>query len=250
MTSRPSVIISERVLPNPPPYSSPSSSILDSPNPIPPSESGPPSPATNFLHITRDNHYSIKGSYRINTLLTPPTALSSPPPDIKGPRPNLSLITGHANIDVKINLVGDASYPKAILKAQTKHSSIVVKMISDSGQKFSLDCTTEHSSISVYLPRNFVGPVRTTTKHGSVVFSPGVLTQLTAFSDHKGEAVHFIGNWVDSGYGEDKGLWEDEGLNLKTVHSKIKIYYIDEDISPCCNTSKNKGKQPFWKNLF
>ena len=118
------------------------------------------------------------------------------------------------------------------------------------GQKARLDCIGTHQSVTVYLPRSFVGPIRTKTEHGSVVFSPKVAGDLSTFWESKGEATYFLGKWAESGYGKGDN-WDGDELFVQSIHGKMKIFYsssAEGESAP--SSAKPSTSTSFWSKIF
>lgn len=59
---------------------------------------------------------------------------------------------------------------------------------------YSLRVFSKHGSVTVAIPRSFVGPVTLRTRHGSVRVSDEIAARMTTFSEDDGARECFIGN--------------------------------------------------------
>jgi hypothetical protein len=105
-----------------------------------------------------------------------------------------------------------------------------------------MTCLGKNSSINVYLPRDFRGPLFLRTVHGSVKYSDELGPHATNFSEANHERRAFVGNYDDwDGVLES---WQGDYAFLETTNSWIKVSFADEASSP---TASSGG---FFSKLF
>lgn len=198
-------------------------------------------PPSNFLTIERGNN-SIKGTYSIDPTLSAPPGVVRP---VGNDNRDLHLLLKTTNSSIKsvVDVVKsvDAKGP-ARLQAQTTNGSITLTIHDPQQNRFNLRAITTNSSINIYIPRKFTGPVTTRTTHGSVTFAPSVQEQLRTFSEVASEAKYFIGDYVSTGY-ENEETWLMDQLFVQTTNSSIRIYYADDESDQASDDPKGKGKE-------
>jgi len=159
-------------------------------------------------------------------------------------RGNLNLHTDTAGINVDVHVVGQSTSPRAFLRASSSRGSIRFKLMKNGDQNCSVECRSTYGSVTIYLPRNFIGPIRTNAKYGTVEFSPMMTSQLTTFSERTAEGSYFLGPFTDSGFGDGEN-WKGDQLLVSSATRKIRVRYLEED-----DHDRQSGKRPFWRSFF
>lgn len=127
-------------------------------------------------------------------------------------------------------------------------------------QRINLVAVSEHGTIEVFIPRDFVGLVRHRTKHGRFLPSDEVTACSTTFSLERGKGQTFIGDWHSLDFsnsldhmdskGHDDGAivasiermtdevdgvsttgpdeWPADLLTIDSQFAKLKVSFIDE----------------------
>jgi len=84
--------------------------------------------------------------------------------------------------------------------------------------------------VRVYLPRDFSGPIITTTRNGSVKLSEAMKAQAMNFGDVRtGGQMRFIGDY--SAY-RDAESWIRDEADIKSNNGSLSLYYNDEQPEP------------------
>ncbi|KZT40890.1 hypothetical protein SISSUDRAFT_416211 [Sistotremastrum suecicum HHB10207 ss-3] len=209
---------------SPPPYN-PSSPTIS--NPI---------PATNCLDISRCKN--ITGSWRIDTSLRVPSLNDANDTDERG---NVNLLGRFGDINAEVELVGDATSSRAVLRATATRGSITFKLISPRRQTAKIECASRSGSITVFLPPSFRGPITIGGVTRSLIFSPGIQSKLMTFSERDDQSSHFLGDYPQGGIGPDE-KWEGDELSLTTGFGKIRLYYLGETIEPPKKSKRRFGR--------
>jgi len=193
---------------------------------------------TNHVHVSEQNG-SVKGSWTIDTALSPPPAFLAPVKKEKSKRKNLYVYSQNGCLNVKIRLIGlpEVVREQATFHCESQNGSVQVYILPRPHQPFHLKAHTDNGSVTVYLPRDFTGPIEHLTKNGSTVFSPEIRPFLTTFSSTKGEGRSFIGDWQGSLLGGEEGSssfistsdWPGDHLVISSINGSLHIQYIDED---------------------
>ncbi|KAG9044248.1 hypothetical protein FS837_008567 [Tulasnella sp. UAMH 9824] len=205
---------------SPPPYSTA--------GPSSPPPTSPPSARVNHLYLNK-NGDSVNESYTVDVNLVVPSQLL---PDVADGEAldNLKLVSYYGSVTADVALVGQGT-KRASLVADSKHGNVKFKLLSRSNCAFRLVAQSYHGGVRVYLPRDFVGPISSSTDYGSLNLSDGVKQNYTPFSEDKGAAKGFIGDWSGSGYGDviQAGTeWTGDELITSSKHGRVRVYYIDE----------------------
>ncbi|KAG8975239.1 hypothetical protein FRC05_006182 [Tulasnella sp. 425] len=206
--------------PNPPPY--------DAAGPSSP-PTGPPSGRVNHFYVHKGNS-SVTGSYTVDVdLVVPPQLLPDTAPGEV--LENLSLTSNNGSVKADVVLVGRGD-KRASLVAKTHNGSAELKLLSRINCPFRLVAESWNGTVTVYLPRSFVGPVTSSTGNGRLDLSDAVKQNFTLFSDLDRRATKgFIGDWSSSGYGEvtQAGAeWMGDEIIAGTKNGSVKVRYIDE----------------------
>lgn len=110
-------------------------------------------------------------------------------------------------------------------------------------QSFRLTLKNRYAINTVYLPRDFRGPVHSKTVYGATIFSEAVQQNLRDFGKQDGVGKAFIGEL--GGYGEDKSApWDGDELILTNEHGRNLVYFADEANAPLF------GKKGLFGSLF
>ncbi|KAG8950323.1 hypothetical protein FRC04_007765 [Tulasnella sp. 424] len=206
--------------PNPPPY--------DTAGPSSPRPTGPPSARVNHLYIHR-KHDGVRGNYTVDVDLVVPTQLL-PDPTPGEAMDNLRLSSDHGSVNADVVLVGRGD-KRASLVATSKNGSVKFKLLSRHNCSFRLVAESPNGTITVYLPRDFTGPITSSTDNGGLDLSNAIKQNYTPFSEDQKVAKGFIGDWSSSGYGEAMQAgaeWTGDELVADCKNGRVKLYYIDE----------------------
>jgi hypothetical protein len=91
-----------------------------------------------------------------------------------------------------------------------------------------LFCQSSTGTITVYLPRNFCGPVTLKSDIGNKSISKQVQSNFAIFSQHGGLLRGFIGEYNGTGYGEAGTEWKGDQLFAQSSVGTISVKYLDE----------------------
>ncbi|KIO21615.1 hypothetical protein M407DRAFT_28823 [Tulasnella calospora MUT 4182] len=205
---------------NPPPYS------IAGPSSPPPTSS--PSARVNHLYLNK-NTDSVNGSYTVDMDLVVPPQLLPSVADGEA-LDNLKLVSYYGGVTADVVLVSQGK-KRASLVAECKHGSIKFKLLSRSNCSFRLVAQGYHGGVRIYLPRDFVGPITSSTEYGALDLSDAVKQNYTPFSEDKATAKGFIGDWPGSGYGDaiQAGAeWTGDEIIAGSKHGRIRVSYNDE----------------------
>lgn len=87
--------------------------------------------------------------------------------------------------------------------------------------------STEHSSLTVCLPRDFEGPFSIYSEHGSVKISDALLERVTASHEANNTRRMYVGDLTS--FSEEEGGNKGDELQLKTDWGKVRVRYVDEE---------------------
>ncbi|KAG9050161.1 hypothetical protein FS837_007460 [Tulasnella sp. UAMH 9824] len=205
---------------NPPPY--------NSAGPSSPPPTSPPSARVNHLYIYRHND-SVRGSYTVDVdLVIPPQLLPNPVPGEA--LHNLKLASNNGGVTGDVVLVGRGD-KRASLVAESKNGGVKFKVLSRRSCPFRLVAQSSNGAVTVYIPRDFIGPITSTTDNGGLDLSDAIKQTYYAFSEDGKATKGFIGDWTSSGYGDilqSGGEWVGDELVVGSKNGRVKVYYIDE----------------------
>ncbi|KDQ59721.1 hypothetical protein JAAARDRAFT_56692 [Jaapia argillacea MUCL 33604] len=222
----------------PPAYTPPQSQVASSSAPVR-SPTVPPEyiKPTNFLYITRTNS-SIKDSYVIDPNLRIPEAIL-PPLEEGEMRKNVKLGSTHNAIYADLWIVGSeaptsSSNTSSLVKRTTievtsKNGYCSVKLHNSSPYPFHLECKSHTGSIKILLPQNFQGPLTALSDYGSVTFSKAVSRQLIVFSEVNNKRFCFVGDYEQSGWGENPDAWVGDEVHVESSYGSVKVSFVDEE---------------------
>ncbi|KAG9050162.1 hypothetical protein FS837_007461 [Tulasnella sp. UAMH 9824] len=207
---------------NPPPY--------NTPGPSSPPSSNTPSARVNHLHLVRQGD-SVSGRYTVDLdLVVPPQHLPNLA-DGEGLE-NLKLVSNNSNVSADVVLIGQEG-KRASLVAESKHGNVKINLLSRGNCPFRLLAKSSGGTVTIYLPRNFIGPFTSSTENGGLDLSDAVKQNYTPFSEDRLAAKGFIGDWSSSGYGDiDVVQAGTEGtgdeLFASSKWGRVKVFYTDE----------------------
>jgi len=187
--------------------------------------------ATNYVYVSDANN-SVKGSWTIDTDLSPPPALLAPVAESE--RKNLYVHSKNGSLNAKIRLISPprALYERATFHCSSQNGSVQVYVLPRSDQPFYLNAHSANGYVRVYLPRDFNGPIEHNTLNGTTTFSPEVRPHVTTFSSNKGEGKGFLGDWQSpqfAGIGSSTSDWPGDRLVVSSKNGNIYIQYVDEE---------------------
>jgi len=184
--------------------------------------SDPPSdlPAgSNGIALSQTNK-SIKGTWVIDTRLTVPSALSSSSSSGSA-NYNLSLSTKNGSIKADVALISGAP-DRATMLLHGYNGSIkfnLIRRIND--QPFKVILESWNGSLTIHLPRSFVGPIRHDSK-SKKTFSDEMNPRVRVISDK----CSFHGSWEEARF-VDFESWKGDEVDAKTHNGSIKFAYYD-----------------------
>lgn len=85
-------------------------------------------PPTNFVSIVEGNN-SVKGSWTLDTSLSPPASLLAPLSNPRDVRPNLKIDCHNGSINANVRLVRGDDQPRALLDANTWNGSTRIAVV-------------------------------------------------------------------------------------------------------------------------
>ncbi|KAG8889832.1 hypothetical protein FRB98_002481 [Tulasnella sp. 332] len=190
-----------------------------------------PSKGTNFLYIV-EKRGPIRGAWTVDPSIQVPHGLLPQAKNKKKKLDNLNLYCHHKQIHAILTLASDPAKPtKSFLTAHSHHGPVSVEIASRMNQSFHLTAKSKKGDVTIYLPRDFEGPV--TFKFRGSDFSPALLPKMTLFgrSDRYGTA--FVGDWSKFGNGP-RGKdgryahWTGDELVVSAKKGLVRICYADE----------------------
>ncbi|KAF8331649.1 uncharacterized protein EI90DRAFT_2919520, partial [Cantharellus anzutake] len=189
----------------------------------------------NYVYVSEKNN-SIKGSWTIDTALSPPPAFLAPIEKAEdGERKNLYVQSTNGSLNVKVRLISsqDVVRRRAALYCASANGNVQVYVVSyhtdTTFQAFHLVARSANGSIRVYLPRDFNGPIEHHTKNGTTVFSPGIRPNVQTFSSTRGEGKSFVGKIDDGSEIESASDWTGDHLVISSNNGSLYIQYVDEE---------------------
>ncbi|KAF8308226.1 hypothetical protein DL93DRAFT_1952241 [Clavulina sp. PMI_390] len=154
-------------------------------------------PPTNFVSVVEGNG-AVKGSWTIDTSLSPPTALLAPIPAGLDIRPNLSINCSNGAINANVRFVRGDEQPRGLVSTVTHNGTIRVAVMSRGQQRVWIRCRSSNGAVKVLLPRDFNGLFAYRARNGTVNWSTGVNAAKTTFSLDRGVGKGFIGDWANA----------------------------------------------------
>ncbi|KAG8864075.1 hypothetical protein FRB96_006948 [Tulasnella sp. 330] len=179
----------------------------------------------NFLHI-REKWTPIDGAWTVDpNVHVPPGLLAEVKP--KKRMHNLNLCSHHRQVRALLTLASEAP-TKSHLVAKSSHGSVIVDIVA-----FYLTAESKHGSVTVYLPRDFEGPIAFRYGYSKTMFSDELLARLILLGQSNGKGTAFIGDLGKFGEGKrDKSgryeHWYGDELVISTKYRQAKICYSDE----------------------
>ncbi|KAG8903890.1 hypothetical protein FRC01_008941, partial [Tulasnella sp. 417] len=210
--------------------------IPDNTNPPPYSTAGPSSPPlaaqtsarVNHLYIHKANS-AVKGYYTVDVdLAVPPQLLLNVVPGES--IDNLKLVSSNGSITADVVLVGQGD-KRASLVAETWNGSITFKLLERRNCPFRLAAQSWNGRVSVYLPRDFIGTLNSSTDNGGLDLSEEIKRNYNMFSEDRKATKGFIGDWSSSGYGnafQSGAEWAGDELVISSKNGRVKVSYVDE----------------------
>jgi len=183
---------------------------------------------SNHLYITRGEG-SIKGSWIIDTALSLPPAML-PPVEEGRSRLNIKLHSKMGRISARVEVRGqgntapDANDQRATLLFRSEKESVKLRLRRAESPRLCVTCEAPRGSVTLYLPNNFQGAIRTHTCEDSVSLSSGVRRNATQIVRNHRRCVHFIGSCPGPGH-----LWDGgDEVDIDAPHGAVKILFVDE----------------------
>jgi hypothetical protein len=93
-------------------------------------------------------------------------------------------------------------------------------------------------SVSLSLPRSFIGPLNITTRDGSVHFSPDTAVAITTFTQSAKTRKYFVGDYSSW---RDGNAWLGDEAVLDVDDGSVRIQFDDEVL---------ESPKGFWAKLF
>jgi len=220
----------------------------------PPSPAEDVSPRFNHIYIQQRNH-AISGEWTIDPNVRVPESLLHNLP--KGAeRENLFLESHDYSVSIRLKLISDGPEPtRSTLRAASHDGTVTVKILSRANQRFRLSAESKDGHVSVWIPRDFEGPVTFTNVDGTTRFSDAVSKRLAHFSTSGKGGKAFIGSWSTSGFEATAGVegrWMGDELVLGSNDGNVTVSYTDEDtvLSSRAQTGGGGGVFSFLKRQF
>ncbi|KAG8876551.1 hypothetical protein FRB97_004104 [Tulasnella sp. 331] len=183
----------------------------------------------NFLHI-QEKRESIKGVWTIDPTMRIPQGLLS---SIKANNrmDNLNLYSWQ-QIQTVLTLASE-TLTGSNLVVESYYGMVLVDIVSRTNQRFHLNAASRDGPVTVYLPRDFEGPIAFRFASVQPHFSDGVTARMTLISRDTKQATAFIGDCSEfpeempdkNGKYEN---WKGDGLMISTRRCGAKICYSDE----------------------
>ncbi|KAG9027490.1 hypothetical protein FRB95_007670 [Tulasnella sp. JGI-2019a] len=184
----------------------------------------------NILHI-HEKHQPIIGAWIVDPGMHVPLGLLT---DVKLKKrmDNLNLYSRHKQIRAQLTLASE-SPTKSFLTMETHHGPITVDIGTRTNQRFHLSATSKHGSVTVYLPRDFEGPISFRYKKIPPQFSEELQPRMTLIGRDNTQGIAFVGDLSKFGNGcKDKigryEHWNGDELVVATKHRAAMICYSDE----------------------
>lgn len=223
---------SEATSSSPPPAYTPPQSVIARP--------------VNNLYIC-ESQTAIKGNWIVDPNIVTPKLLMPEVPE--GERlENLHLEGCYSSVKARLSLVSDTE-TKSYLYAGSTHGNVTIHIVSDASQgnedrhdflssqdhrlnqSFHLKLVNHYASITVYIPRDFRGPVSFENQMGSTNFSEAVTQHLRHLGKQNGIGKVFIGDIKDFGEA-DSEPWQGDEMVIRNEYARIRVYYADEASPP------------------
>jgi hypothetical protein len=123
---------------------------------------------------------------------------------------------------------GKVTGKKTSMDISSRNGSVNVRLHTPSYDRnpFQLKVHSAYSSVTLYLPRSFNGPLQLMTEHGSVSFSPDLTEVATTFSEVENVRRCFVGDfkgWT----GADE--WHGDEVSVGSRNGSIKVKFVDEE---------------------
>lgn len=160
-------------------------------------------------------------------LVIPPQLLPSP---AEGETLENLKLGSNSHVSADVVVVGQRK-KRASLMAESKHGNVKINILSRGSCSFRLVVKSTSGTVRVYLPRNFIGPITSSTENGGLDLSDAVKQNYTPFSEDRLAAKGFIGDWSSSGYGDivQAGTeWTGDELVATSKWKRVKVFYSDE----------------------
>jgi hypothetical protein len=103
---------------------------------------------------------------------------------------------------------------------------------------------SKDGSVSIQIPRSFLGPLIITVKDGSITFSEQIKQQISTMSEANKTTRCFIGEFAGASHWEGDGTWTGDELEATVSDGRFKIMYDDEV------KTKTKRKSLFFGHMF
>jgi hypothetical protein len=128
------------------------------------------------------------------------------------------------------------------------HVLTTVSQRNPSNHPLSITALSQNGSVTLSLPRSFVGPLTVRTHNGSYKPTPALDSAVTTFSEHDGLRKSFIGDPVGSGYLADPEAWQGGEVTMESKNGTLRIGWMDE--SHECPVSGSGSGKSFWTSVF
>lgn len=110
--------------------------------------------------------------------------------------------------------------------------------------RFKLNAMSKDGSVTIHIPRSFIGPLTATVKDGAICFSEQVKQQISTMSEANKTTRCFVGEFAGSSHWESDGTWTGDEVEVTVSDGRFKIMY-DDEIKP-----KTKKKSLFFGHMF
>lgn len=183
--------------------------------------------ATNY-HAEKTNR-EIKGVYVLDTAMQiPPAILANMSSGFFGlgkkEPENLNLYTSYGPIEADLILVSGEQQKRVTVLLETGGGKVDFKLLSRiNAQPVKVKAKSGYGNMTVYLPRDFNGPLKYKTGWGTVTFSEGMRPFVHQFSGNMG----YLGDWNVAGFSDYK-TWNGDELEVVTQGGNITFKWADE----------------------
>lgn len=109
-----------------------------------------------------------------------------------------------------------------------------MKLNRTTAQPFKFVGKTNSGTVSVAIPRNFAGPIRSKSSWGKRIFSKSLQSNVAMFS----QDIAFVGDWQTTGF-KDFKLWNGDEIEVETHCGDISFMYADEADESFDHSSEN-----------
>lgn len=158
---------------------------------LPPLPSHPP-PSVDQVHVFEPKH-NIHGTFYIDPLVLP---VGKGKHKSKRPLPHASFRTRNNRVELDLGTTGDVhKAPKANVSVSSKSGDIKINILPvlPSRPRLSLDVSSRHGNVVLFLPQGFSGVVQLTTRKGDMIILPALAAIIKTVKTSERETIFMIG---------------------------------------------------------